>query len=157
MAFHADRSLRIPIFSSNPKTLPQMMVDLIAISKRIAELESVISPLQAELSKLRRQRANIQNGRKRLPKTARDANIVQAYECLTGQKITPLHVRACVDIGIKNPPINLSKGDAIQALSHAVDVCRDRISQIIMLSQKKVRKKTVKFNTDATISQIDVG
>ena len=133
------------------------MADLIAISKRIAELESVISPLQAELSKLRRQRANIQNGRKRLPKTARDTNIVQAYEFLTGEKITQQHVRACVEIGIKNPPVNLSDSDAILALSHAVDVCRDRISQIIKLRQKKVRKKTVKLNTDATISQMNVG
>ena len=134
-----------------------MMSDLTAISKRIAELEAAISPLQAELSKLRRQRANIQNGRKRLPKTARDTNIVQAYECLTGKKITEQYICACVGLGIKNPPINLSHGEAIQALSHAVDVCRDRISQIIKLRPTKIRKKAAKFNIGATISQMDVG
>lgn len=111
------------------------MSDLTVISKRITELESAISPLQAELSKLRRQRANIQNGRKRLPKTSRDANIVQAYECLTGKELSQQHIRACVELGIKSPRINLSHGVAIQELSSAVGVCRDRISQIINLTR----------------------
>jgi hypothetical protein len=126
-------------FTSNSKAHIMNTSDIPAISNRIAELESAIALIQVELGlllvelkRLKRRRANIKNGLKRKPKTARDNNICLAYEFLTGAKINPKNHQSCIDLGIKYPPPNLSPDDATLKLAHAVGVCTVRILQIII-------------------------
>lgn len=122
---------------------------LAEISKQIKFLEATISPLQEELSKLKSQRAGIENSRKRKSKSSRNAEIGLAYGFLTGMKSTrnwPLRsmYRACINLGIKNPPPNLTRGQAMTRLAFVVKLTKTRIAQIVDVELENLRLKTNK-------------
>jgi hypothetical protein len=119
-----------------PLNLQDINNKMAALELSIGLLQEQIAPLQKSLSKLRKKRASIENGKMHLPKLERDEIIRRAFARLFHHEYSYDNNRACEKLGLITEKENyykvkLLKKNVIEMIVVSTGLTKKRIREIL--------------------------
>lgn len=116
--------------------LPDIDNKIAALELSIGLLHEQSAPLQKSLTKLRKKRASIENGKRHLPKLERDETIRRAFSRLFHLKYSNVNNCACVALALVTNEQNyykvqLSKKKVIEMIVDSTGLTKKRIREIL--------------------------